>query len=222
MTRTSSSVSRPSAASRREAGSVGKGCLISLVIVLVLVGIAWSMTAGTYNGIVAQDENVSSKWTILDSQYQRRMDLVPQLVEVVKGAADFEKSTLTEITDARAKVGQVTLPDAPTDEAEFQRYMQAQQQLGSALSKLLVVAENYPTLTATSSFRDLQAQIEGTENRINVARIDYANAVKDYNVAIRKFPANFVATFGGFEKKAQMESDPTNREVPQIDFGDKK
>ena len=206
-------------AARSQSGSTMKGCLIAAVLGLIVVAIGYSMTIGTYNGIVGQDEAVNAQWSVLGSQYTRRSELVPQLVQVVKGAADFEKSTLTEITDARARVGQVQLPATPDDEAQVGEYMQAQKQLGSALSRLLVVSENYPTLTATTGFRDLQAQIEGTENRINVARIDYVNAVKTYNTAIRKFPASLVASFGGFERKPQLEADEGSREVPTLDFG---
>ncbi len=204
---------------RGQRGST-KGCILAFVVgVLVLGGIAWALTAGTYNGLVTHDEQVANQWSALGSMYQRRMELIPQLVAVVKGAADFEQSTLTEITDARARVGQLQMPEAPTDEQQLEEYMAAQQQLGSALSRLLVVSENYPTLQATSAFRDLQVQVEGTENRIGVSRLDYAEAVRDYNIAIRKFPANFVAGMYGFERKAQLEADDGSRQVPTIDFG---
>lgn len=206
---------------RGQRGAVGKGCLIALGVLLVIAFVGYRFTVGSYNGIVTNDELVEQRWSEIGSQYRRRFDLIPQLVETVKGAADFEQETLQAVIEARASVGQVKLPDsAPTDPAQIEQFMAAQSSLGGALSRLLVVAEQYPTLTATQNFRDLQTQIEGTENRINVARIDYIQAVKTYNTSIRTFPGVFVAGFTGFEKRAQLDFEEEVTEVPVIDFGD--
>ncbi len=207
---------------RSERGAVGKGCLIAVVVLLVIGFVGWRMTVGSYNTIVANQEVVDEKWSGLGSQYQRRFELVPQLVETVKGAANFEKTTITEVTAARARVGQINLSGAPTDAKQAQAFLAAQEGLGSALSRLLAVSENYPTLTATAGFRDLQSQIEGTENRINVARLDYIGAIRAFNTSIRKFPANIIAGMYDFERYPQLETDEVNREVPDFSFGDDK
>lgn len=204
---------------RTERGAVGKGCLIALGVGLVLAFFVYRFTVGSYNTIVTNDELVEQRWSEVGSQYKRRFDLVPQLVETVKGAADFEKSTLQDVIEARASVGKVQLPsDAPTDPAQLEQFMAAQSSLGGALSRLLVVAEQYPTLRATDNFRDLQSQLEGTENRINVARFDYIEAVKTYNTSIRTFPGVVVANFTGFEPRPQLDFEEGTTEVPEIDF----
>jgi len=155
---------------------------------LVVVGLA---TAGSYNHLVKLSQGVDSQWAQVQNVYQRRADLIPNLVATVSGAANFEKSTLTEITQARASVGQVKLDpnNAPTDPAKLAAFDQAQEQLSSALSRLMVVVERYPNLTATENFRELQAQLEGTENRISVERRDFNTAVQEYDTAIKSFPA---------------------------------
>jgi LemA protein len=204
---------------RGERGAVSK-VLIAVVVLLLLGIFAWRMTVGTYNTMVAHREVVDEKWSAVGSQYQRRFELVPQLVAVVKGAADFEQSTIIAVTEARAKVGQINLSGAPTDAKQAQAFLEAQQGLSSALSRLLAVSEAYPQLTATAAFRDLQSQIEGTENRINVARLDYIAAIRSFNTSIRTFPANLIAGMYGFEHFPQLETDETVREVPTISFGD--
>ena len=145
---------------------------------------------GSYNRLVTLEQNVNKKWADVQSVYQRRADLIPNLVNTVQGAANFEKSTLTEVTNARASVGQVKLDPskAPTDAAELEKFQQAQGQLSNALSRLLVVSENYPQLRATEAFQNLQAQLEGTENRISVERNNFNGAVQEYNTAIQQFP----------------------------------
>jgi LemA protein len=191
--------------------------LLVFVVVLVVIG---AVAFGSYNGLVSRHENVAAKWSEIDNQYKRRNDLVPNLVATVQGAANFEKSTLTAVTEARASVGRVQLPkEVPTDEKQLAAYIAAQQGLGSALGRLMVVAENYPDLKASQGFRDLQVQLEGTENRIAVARTDYIEAVRDYNASIQKVPGNLVAGFGGFKPAAQLTIPEAERAVPKVDFG---
>ena len=201
---------------RRGAAS---GCWIGLaafVLVLLLFG---GCAVSKYNGIVGQEENVEAKWSEIHNQYKRRFDLVPQLVETVKGAADFEKSTITAVTEARASVGKMQLPDKlPDDPAQIAAFFEAQKGLSGALSRLLVVAENYPQLKASQNFLSLQDQLEGTENRIAVARRDYIDAIKGYNASIRKFPGNLIASSFGFERREQLQAEPETTEVPKIDF----
>src|SRR5579871_4994016 len=180
----------------------GIGCAILVaigVIVLIIVAIA----AGGYNHLVRLQQGVDTQWAQVQNVYQRRADLIPNLVSTVSGAANFEKSTLTEITQARASVGQVKVDpnSAPTDPSQLEAYNRAQGQLSSALSRLLVVSENYPDLKANSNFRDLQAQLEGTENRIAVARRDFNEAAQAYNTAIRSFPTLIMAKISGFHPK---------------------
>lgn len=193
-----------------------------LIVVGVLVGalvLLGGCGVSAYNGIVTREERVDAQWSEIQNQYQRRADLVPQLVETVKGAKDFEQETITAVTEARASVGKMQLPKAPTDPAQLEAFMKAQEGLSGALSRLLVVAENYPQLKATQNFLSLQDQLEGTENRISVARRDYIEAVNAYNVSIRRFPASVIAGLTGFEKKAQLEAPPGVTERPEIDFG---
>jgi LemA protein len=204
-------------ATTMESGKVGKGCLAGIgVVVLLLVVVAMFM--GQYNGLVDKQEGTRKAWQEIDNQYKRRNDLIPNLVATVQGAADFEKSTLTAVTEARASVGRMTLPP-PTDEAAAKEYMAAQEGLGAALQKLLVVSERYPELKATGNFADLQSQLEGTENRITVARRDYLDVAQSYNAAIRKFPANFLAGMFNFDRAADLPMAPEERTVPKVDFG---
>ena len=191
--------------------------------ILLLLGLALGGCAvSKYNGLVAQEPAVEASWTELQSQYQRRSELVPQLVSTVKGAADFEKSTITEVTAARASVGQMQFNGSPENQAELDAYVQAQSKLSGSLSRLLLVAENYPTLTATAGFRDLQIQIEGTENRIAVARGRYIESVQKFNTLIVVFPSNIIAGMLGKEKKPQLTTPAGSNEVPTIDFGGSK
>lgn len=212
----------------RRAGALGKGCLVAGGIggvVLLLLLVFGGAGCAKYNTLATGRENVAGKWAEIDNQYKRRFDLVPQLVETVKGAANFEKSTLEAVVEARASVGRAQLPrDLPTDPAELQRYIQAQQSLGSALSRLLVVAENYPQLKASQNFLSLQDQLEGTENRITTARRDYIEAVQAYNTSLAVFPNNLIAAMFGFKKAAQLESTPEERTAPKVefDFGNEK
>src|SRR6187401_2286605 len=159
------------------------GILLVVVFIAVIIAIA---VMGKYNALVKLDQSVNQSWAQVQNVYQRRADLIPNLVNTVQGAANFEKSTLTEVTNARASVGQVKLDPskAPTDAAELEKFQQAQGQLSTALSRLLVVSENYPQLRATEAFQNLQAQLEGTENRISVERNNFNGAVQEYNTAL--------------------------------------
>lgn len=180
------------------------GALALLVLVVVLVGVS------AYNGLVNRSQAVDAAWAQVQNVYQRRADLIPNLVATVSGAANFEKSTLTEITAARASVGKVSLSPgaAPTDPAQLAEFEKAQGQLSSALSRLLVVAENYPALKATAGFQTLQAQLEGAENRIAVERGNFNTASLDYNAAIQRVPAVFFAAALGFKAKAYFAAAP--------------
>lgn len=190
------------------------GAFVALVIIIGL----W--TAGIYNHLVSLQQAMNSQWAQVENVYQRRADLVPNLVNTVAGAANFEKSTLVQVTDARASVGRVTLPSgsAPTDAAQLAAFDRAQGQLGAALSRLLVVSENYPQLRATENFRDLQAQLEGTENRIAVERGRFNDAVQSYNTAIRSFPAVLIAGMFGHTQHPYFTATPGAETAPKVNF----
>ena len=191
-----------------------------LVVIVVLVLILVAIAGGSYNRLVKLSQSVDSQWAQVQNVYQRRADLIPNLVSTVSGAANFEKSTLTEVTQARASVGQVRMDPtiAPTDPAKLAAFDQAQGQLSSALSRLLVVVERYPNLTATESFRELQAQLEGTENRISVERRDFNGAVQSYDTAIKSFPAVFYAGALGFQSKPYFSATPDAEVPPKVQF----
>lgn len=187
---------------------------ISIVAALVLLGGSCVMT---YNRLVRLDQATAAAWAQVDNAYQRRADLIPNLVATVKGAADFERGTLTAVTEARSRVGQLAVPKTP---AEFTAHQAAQDQLGGALSRLLVVAEAYPTLTATQGFRDLQAQLEGTENRITVERMRYNEAARDYATARASFPTSIVAGLfaGKFAEHPYFVAKPGSDVPPKVTF----
>ena len=174
-----------------------------------------------YNTMQAQDEAANAAWSEVLNQYQRRADLIPNLVNTVKGYAQHEEQVFTEVTNARAKVGSVNMNAADaTDEAKLKQYAQAQSELGGALSRLLVVAENYPQLKADQNFRDLQAQLEGTENRISLARNRYIEAVRTYNTTLRQFPQNLTAKVFGLKQRANfsVENEAQIKEAPKVQF----
>jgi LemA protein len=200
--------------------SLGKILLIVLGLMIALVLVVGLSISGVYNRLVALQQAADAAWAQVQNVYQRRAELVPNLVSTVAGAANFEKSTLTEVVQARASVGQVTLPatSAPTDPQQLARFEQAQSQLGSALSRLLVVAERYPELKATQAFRDLQVQLEGTENRISVERGRFNEAVQAYNTAIRSFPAVIFAGMFGHHPRPYFEATPGAEHAPQVKF----
>jgi LemA protein len=193
------------------------GCLgILILIALVLGGIA----LGTYNNLVTLGQGVDAQWAQVENAYQRRADLIPNLVSTVQGAADFEKSTLEEVTKARASVGQAQLDmgNLPNDPDAFARFEQAQNALSSALSRLLVVVERYPELKANQNFLDLQAQLEGTENRISVERMRYNERAQAYNTARLRFPAVLFANFLGMREKAYFKAAPGAEQAPEVNF----
>ncbi len=192
-------------------------------VVGVLLLIALAVFAGgcnTYNRLVTLSQGTDRAWADVQNVYQRRADLVPNLVATVQGAANFEKSTITEVTAARASVGQIKLDPAtaPKNAEQLQRFEQAQGALSSALSRLLVVAERYPELRATTNFRDLQAQLEGTENRIAVERRNFNEAVQNYNTAARRFPGSVVAGMFHFETKPFFQAAPGADATPKVQF----
>lgn len=189
--------------------------LLALLTVTLLSGCG-------YNTLQSGDEQVKAAWAEVLNQYQRRADLIPNLVNTVKGFAEQEKEVLTRVTEARAKVGAIqATPELINDPQAFQRFQAAQGELGGALSRLLVVTENYPQLKSDQSFRDLQAQLEGTENRIAVARNRYIKAVQDYNVTVRSFPSNLTAMVFGHQVKPgfTVENEAEISRAPKVDFG---
>ena len=192
---------------------------IGLLVVVLLLGFAGCAGCGTYNSLVAEEENVNEAWANVETTYQRRADLIPNLVNTVKGAANFEQETLTSVTNARARATSINLSaEDLSDPAKLEQFQQAQAELGGALGRLLVVAENYPQLQATEAFRDLQVQLEGTENRINVARTRYNEAVRIYNTKIRSFPAAIFAGIFGHSRRPPFEADPGAEQAPTVDF----
>ena len=194
------------------------GCLGVLVLLLVIIGFS---VAGTYNSLVTLDQSVRSQWAQVENVYQRRADLVPNLVETVKGAAAFEKDTFTAVTEARAKVGQVKLDQGIVNNPEaFAKFQEAQDGLGSALSRLMVVVEKYPELKATQNFRDLQVQLEGTENRITVERLRFNETAQAFNTKRNKFPTVLVAGFFGekFKEKAYFKAQAGAETAPKVQF----
>jgi len=200
-----------------------KKLAIGLAVIVGIGILLLTIAGGSYNRLVKLSQGVDASWAQVQNVYQRRADLIPNLVSTVSGAANFEKSTITEVTEARASVGQVKLDSgsAPVDAAKLAEFDRAQTQLSSALSRLLVVAERYPDLKATANFRDLQAQLEGTENRISVERRDFNQAVQSYNTAIKSFPAVLYAGMFGFSSKPYFSA-ATGAETPpkvQFDFG---
>lgn len=187
-----------------------------IVIAIVAVVAIWAVSA--YNGLVNLDEGVANKWGDVETQYQRRADLIPNLVNIVKGYATHEQETLESVVAARSQATQIKVdPENLTPEklAEFQK---AQGEVTSALGKLLAITENYPDLKANQNFLELQAQLEGTENRINVARVNFNDATKKYNTAIRRFPKNILAGMFGFEKRSYFEAQDGAETAPQVQF----
>jgi LemA protein len=196
----------------------GLGCLAIIVIVVIILG-AWA--AGQYNSLVSLDQKVRSQWAQVENVYQRRADLVPNLVETVKGAANFEKETYTAVTEARAKVGQIRVDEKMlSDPDAFAKFQQAQDQLGSAISRLLVTVENYPDLKATQNFRDLQVQLEGTENRIAVERQRFNETAQAFNTKRMSFPTVAIAGFFGsrFAEKAYFKAQAGAETAPKVKF----
>ncbi len=192
--------------------------LIVLAIILVLV----FMGCGSYNSLVQQDETVKNSWNKVQSQYQRRADLIPNLVNTVKGEANFERGTLEAVINARARATSMQInPENLTDQ-NIQQFQQAQAQLSGALSRLLVTVEQYPNLRANDAFRNLQTELERTENRIAVARNDFNDAVQVYNTKVRRFPTNIFAGIMGFKTRSGFTADAGSENAPRVDFGDQQ
>jgi len=198
-----------------------KGCLISIIVVAflafaVLAVVLWGTKI--YNGMVTMQESVTSQWGNVETSYQRRSDLIPNFVNTVKGAANFEQTTLTQVIEARAKATSVTIDPAKMTAENMQQFQQAQGQVTSALGRLMVVMEQYPELKATQNFRDLQVELEGTENRISVERRKFIEVALVYNTYIRKFPQNFLAGMFGFQTKPYFEAAEGAEKAPVVKF----
>jgi LemA protein len=193
--------------------------LLIIVGILVLF-VFWG--CGQYNNLVTEDENVKKSWNYVQSQYQRRADLIPNLVNTVKGEANFERGTLNDVINARARATSMQVSPENLTPENIERFQQAQSQLSGALSRLLVTVEQYPNLRANDAFRNLQTQLEGTENRIAVARNDFNDAVQTYNTKVRRFPVTLVAGAMGFSPRQGFTADPGSQNAPRVDFGDQQ
>ncbi|HTQ27666.1 MAG TPA: LemA family protein [Puia sp.] len=191
---------------------------LTLIIILAIIVLFGGCACNGYNSLVKLDENVKGKWGNVQSDYQRRSDLIPNLVNTVKGAANFEQQTLTNVIQARANATQVKIDANDLSPEKIAQFQQAQGQVSSALSRLLAVVENYPDLKATQNYRDLQAQLEGTENRIKVSRNDFNTAVQEYNTTARRFPNSIFAGMFGFHAKGYFQSDAGAEKAPEVKF----
>ena len=191
-----------------------KGLIITIVVI-VLVAL-WGISS--YNGLVGMDENVSNKWANVETQYQRRSDLIPNLVNTVKGYAKHESQTLEAVMAARSQATQVKIDPSNCTPQQLAAYQKAQGDVTTALGKLLAITENYPDLKANQNFLELQSQLEGTENRINVARKDFNDSAKKYNTSLRRFPRNIIASIFGFEKRNYFEAEAGAEKAPKVDF----
>ncbi|MDE6515924.1 MAG: LemA family protein [Bacteroidales bacterium] len=188
------------------------------IVVLIVVVVLGMWMGSTYNKLVKAEEKVNSAWAQVENVYQRRADLIPNLVNTVKGAADFEQSTLTSVIEARAAATQVKISPENLTAESLAQFEQAQGQVGSALGRLMVTVERYPELKATQNFRELQAQLEGTENRISVERKNFNEVVQVYNTRLRRFPTNLIAGMFGFEKKPYFAAQPGAETAPEVNF----
>lgn len=191
---------------------------IILAVIAVLLLVTYSSIKGSYNNMVNMQEGVTAQWSQVENVYQRRADLIPNLVNTVKGYADFEQETLTQVIEARAKATSVNINPDNLDAESLQNFQQAQSGLSSALSRLMVVVEKYPDLKANLGFLDLQAQLEGTENRISVERMKFNESAQTYNTFIRQFPKSIWAGMFGFEKKAYFEAEEGANQAPDVQF----
>ncbi|MFV0538506.1 MAG: LemA family protein [Dysgonomonas sp.] len=195
-----------------------KKSLVVIIVIAVVALLLFVWGNGRYNSMVTADEGVSTEWAKVESQYQRRTDLIPNLVSTVKGYAAHEEGTLTAVIEARAKATSITIDPSNLTEESLQQFQGAQDQISSALSRLMMVREQYPDLKANQQFMELQAQLEGTENRIAVARDRFNEAAKDYNVQIRKFPSNIIASLCGFDAKPYFKSQAGAETAPKVEF----
>lgn len=187
-----------------------------IIIVVAVVAIIWAVTS--YNGLVKMDEGVGTAWSNVENQYQRRADLIPNLVNTVKGYASHEKETLDAVVSARTRATQMTVSADDLTPEKLQAYQKAQGEVGTALGRLLAITENYPDLKANQNFLELQAQLEGTENRISVERRNFNEVAKEYNTAIRTFPRNLLAGMFGFEKRPYFEAEEGASKAPEVQF----
>ncbi len=194
------------------------GCAVGgFILVIIAIMVIWGISA--YNNLVTLNESVNQSWSQVENQYQRRADLIPNLVNTVKGYANFERGVLTDVTEARAKVSQMNVtPEVLNDPQAFQRFQSAQGELSGALSRLLVTVENYPELKANENFLQLQAQLEGTENRISVERRRFNDTVQNYNTTIKRFPNTIFAGVFGFQQKQYFQSTPGAETPPKVEF----
>ncbi len=197
-----------------------KKALIAVIIVVVILLIIVGKGIGTYNNIIALEEGVKAQWAQVENTYQRRFDLIPNLVSTVQGEANFEKSTLTEVMEMRSRMGGTVKLDESlmNDEAALKRFQEMQGSLGGALQRLMAVSENYPDLKSNKSFQELRVQLEGAENRIAVERKRYNETVKEFNTTIRQFPTNIVAGFAGASPKALFSADAGASTAPKVQF----
>ncbi|MEX2601007.1 MAG: LemA family protein [Balneolaceae bacterium] len=192
---------------------------IKVLSAIAVVAILFFWGISTHNKLVSLEEDVQQSWAQVENQYQRRADLIPNLVNIVQGAADFEQETLTEVIEARSRATSINInPGDLSDPALFNQFQQAQEQLGGALSRLLVSVERYPQLTATENFRDLQVQLEGTENRIATERMRFNQSSQQFNTTVRRFPANMIAGVIGFEPKHYFEAREGSDTAPEVNF----
>lgn len=195
-----------------------KKSTIIIIVVIVVIILLFSWVKGTYNGLVSKEEAVNSQWAQVENVYQRRSDLIPNLVATVKGYAEHEQEVLTDVVEARAKATSINLNADNMTPENMQVFQNAQEQLSGALSRLLLTVEKYPDLKANQNFLELQAQLEGTENRITVERQKFNNTAKEYNQSIRHFPANIFANMFGFEKIAYFEAQQGAEVAPKVEF----
>lgn len=192
--------------------------MIGLLVVLGIVALLFFWGMGQYNGLVKSEENVTKSWANVENQYQRRADLIPNLVSTVKGYASHEEGTLTAVIEARAKATQTVIDPTNLTEENMAKYQAAQSQVSSALSRLLVTVEQYPDLKANQNFLELQAQLEGTENRISVERQRFNADAQGFNTSVRTFPRNIIASMFGFEKKAYFQAEEGSEKAPEVKF----
>lgn len=190
----------------------------NLLILAIAIFLGITQSSCNYNAFVTAEEEVNKAWSQVENVYQRRADLVPQLVSTVKGAAEFEKSTFEAVTEARAQASSIKLDPSQMTEADLKQFQQAQDNLSKSLGRLMVTVEKYPDLKATANFKDLQAQLEGTENRIAVERKKFNEAAQNYNTMIRRFPKNLLAKIYGFEKRPYFQASPEASQAPVIEF----
>ena len=190
----------------------------SNIIIIAVIAIVAIWAISGYNGMVNKEETVSNAWANVEAAYQRRADLIPQLVSTVKGYANHEKTTLDAVVSARTKATRMTVDVGELTEENIQKYQEAQGEVGAAIGRLLAITESYPELKANENFSELQAQLEGTENRINEVRKNYNASVKEYNVSVRKFPNNILAGMFGFERKAEFKAEEGASKAPEVNF----